>query len=37
LVQTLADGGTDAAHAARDVRYFLTHECLLLCVMDKTV
>jgi hypothetical protein len=24
-VQALADGGTDAAHAAGDVGYFLTH------------
>ena len=27
--QALADGGTDAAHAARDVCYFFTHFCLL--------
>ena len=26
LVQTLADGGPDATHATRDIRYFLTHE-----------
>jgi hypothetical protein len=24
-VQALADGGSDATHAAGDVRYFLTH------------
>ena len=26
LVQTLADCGSDATHAPRDIRYFLTHE-----------
>ena len=27
--QALADGGTDAAHAASNIRYFFTHVCLL--------
>ena len=25
FVQTLTNGGSDATHAARDIRYFLTH------------
>jgi hypothetical protein len=30
FVQALANGGTDAPHAAGDVGYFLTHGYLLL-------
>jgi hypothetical protein len=29
LVQALANGGTNAAHPTCDIRYFLTHVCLL--------
>jgi hypothetical protein len=29
FVKALADGGTNATHAAGDVRYFLTHDYLL--------
>jgi hypothetical protein len=34
LVQALADCGSDAAHATRDVRYSLTHVLLLFLLKN---